>query len=181
MTLRGEDSGAQLSRALVDRLGERLGERLERAVSERLVLLEPGERPPHDAETESWVVGALLDRIVELADLSPLCPQHFAVPWVRTAIEVLATPGSGLPEVRARLTELGYPATAYTELQSVADCSPIVPVEVVRQWSTRLVELWRRRELIRVCHRVAAGLAVDVMDFDAAVAELRSAVVGARG
>jgi hypothetical protein len=171
---------AELSRVLnqgLTKLGRRLVADFERVLKERLVLLEPAALPPFDHDGECLILAAILGGVVTLEDLAPLAPKHCLTPWIADAVGALENQSCNIGGVQARLVDLGYPTSAIEELHTVADMTPIVPPEVIRQRALRLVDLWRCRVLGAAYERARSGTFARLLSADEGIALVRAAVV----
>jgi replicative DNA helicase len=123
---------------------------------------EPFQPLPADLDAEGEILSALLEGDVTHAFLAPLEGGHFyslihAAIW-NAAKDV--APGD-LVAVRAGLVSRGWVGALDQELLQLADRQPWRSRERLREQAERVIELAKRRKLIRALQRIEADLRTD--------------------
>lgn len=138
---------------------------------------EPFQPLPADLDAEGEVLSALLDGDVTHAFLAPLEGAHF-YSLIHSAIWDAAkdaAPGD-LIAVRAGLVSRGWVGALEQELLQLADRQPWRSRARLREQADRIIELAKRRKLIRVLQGIEADVRTDRLSVAAAFEKLREVI-----
>lgn len=158
-----------------------LMEKIRKTVRDELraagLLAEPAQPLPTDLDAEGEVLSAVIGGEILCSDLRPLSAQHFystlhQAIW-RAAEDV--APGD-LEGIYTHLTAAGWIGAIDDELEVLALTQPSRSKPMLRTQADRIIELSRRRDLIRRLQRLEADLRTDRVTEPEAKEALREVV-----
>lgn len=169
--------------ALAKFVADRVLPRLRSGVREEIRIAALLDRPvsacglPCDLDAEQEICSAVLCGQVAPGDLSPLVGKHFygrLFGFIFIAADAVLAAGLEftVEHVEIALREQGFDGPeVHRELIQTRDTTPFVVRSILDRQAERVIDLWRRRQLIETMQRVDAELRVGAISFrDAALA-----------
>lgn len=138
-----------------------------------LMVSEVRGAPPRDVEAEAEILSAVVDGRVSCSELRPLGSEHFYSRFYAAVWEAAQQVAPGdIAGLRAALTTAGWRGELHDELFTIWAGQPFVLLPRLREHVRKLMELWARRELIRVLQQADAELRVGAINADGVRARL---------
>jgi replicative DNA helicase len=159
-----------------------LEDKIQRAISAVLprelraigLVSDPPQPLPTDIDAEAEVLSAILSGDIACADLAPLAAEHFYAVIHQAVWNAAKTVKPGDVEaVYVNLTAAGWTGAIDAELEQLTSAQPWRSRAVLKEQAARVVELAKRRELIRKLQRMEADLRTDRLTVSAALRILR--------
>ena len=132
--------------------------------------------PPCDNNAEREVMAGLLCGFVRTDELGGVLPKHFVHPIRREVYQYAQSNGSQMQAVEDHLRARGFVGCIDLWLANARDDYPWRGKQSCRDAVRRILEAWRRRQLLDFLSTIQAGLRCGSHTADEAIAALRAKV-----